>query len=323
MEWIDVFDLELNRIGALQTWISLVWREEYNTEGKLQIEVQQSEGVENLLKPWRYMQMRGKDTVMIIQSVKIRNKRIVAYGAMATWLLEKRVSNQVVANVNAEIGLRSVVQNMTPWPKLALGDIYGVIDKYANQTSDGSVLEYCKKIGAAADMGVRIRRGSQMLLFECYKPDLNPNARYADRYGNVAEVEYTISDKKTANVAIVAGAGSGNDRITVVVGDIHAAGADRLEVYLDARDVQPEENETNDAYIARLERRGKQKLLEYQHVEELKFEVQDDRAKLGDMIVVNVSALGIKARVRVTSEETISQHNQTKRTIGLGTPILM
>ena len=77
MEWIDVFDLELNRIGALQTWISLVWREEYNTEGKLQIEVQQSEGVENLLKPWRYMQMRGKDTVMIIQSVKIRNKRIV------------------------------------------------------------------------------------------------------------------------------------------------------------------------------------------------------------------------------------------------------
>lgn len=323
MEQIDVFDLDLNRVGALQTWISLVWREAYNAEGKFQIEVQQTKGAADLLKPWRYCQLRGRDTVMIIQSVRISGNRIIANGATALWVLEKRASTEEISDVNAETGLRSVVQNMSPWPALELGDVYGVADKYENQFSDDTVLEYCKKIGAAVDMGFRIRRSGQALLFECYKPELNPNARYSDQYGNIAEAAYTISDVNTANVAIVAGAGSGDARITVTVGNTEATGADRLEIYIDARDVQPEEGETDEAYIARLKKRGRKKLLEYQHIEEVKFEVQDDRAKLGDMITVNLSAIGVKVQVRVTSEEIVSQRNQTKRSIGLGTPILL
>ena len=106
-------------------------------------------------------------------------------------------------------------------------------------------------------------------------------------------------------------------------GDIEASGADRLEIYVDARDVQPEEGETDEAYVARLEKRGLKKLLECQHIEEVKFEVQDDRAKLGDMITVNLSSISLKIQVRVTSEEIVSQRNQTKRSIGLGTPILI
>lgn len=323
MEQIDVFDLNLNRIGVLQTWISLVWREEYAAEGKFQLEVQQTKGAAELLKPWRYCQLRGRDTIMIIQSAQCSDNRIIVNGATALWVLEKRVSTQEVSGVNAEAGLRSVVLNMTPWPCLELGELSGVADKFENQTSNDTVLEYCKTIGAAVDMGVRIRRREQTLLFECYKPALNTNARYSDQYGNIAVPTYTISELETANVAVVAGAGSGDERITVTVGNTEAVGADRLEIYVDARDVQPEEGESNDSYIARLERRGRKKLLEHQHVEEVKFEVQDDRAKLGDLITVNLSAVGLKVQVRVTSEETVSQRNQTKRSIGLGTPVLI
>ena len=150
MEQIDVFDLELNRIGMLQTWISLVWREEYHSAGKFQLEVQQTKGATDLLKPWRYCQLRGRDTVMIIQSVKVSDNRIIAYGATALWVLEKRVSTQEISDVNAEAGLRSVVLGMSPWPCLELGELYGVTDKYTNQTSDDTVLEYCKQIGADA-----------------------------------------------------------------------------------------------------------------------------------------------------------------------------
>lgn len=323
MQQIDVFDLDLNRVGALQTWISLVWREEYSAPGQFQLEVQQTKGVAQLLVPWRYCQLRGRDTIMVIYSMYIKDNRIIANGASALWVLGRRVSTQVVSRVNAETGLRSVLLGMTPWPRLELGELSGVADQYENQTSDGSVLEYCKKICAAVDMGVRIRRSGAALLFECYKPDVNPNARYSDQYGNISEPTYTISDAKTANVAVVAGAGSGDERITVVVGNTEATGADRLEVYVDARDVQPEEGESTDDYAARLERRGRQKLLDYQHVEGVSFEVQDDRAKLGDMITVHLSAINIRVRVRVTSEEIISQRNQTRRSIGLGTPILI
>lgn len=323
MEQIDVFDLDLNRVGALRTWISLVWREEYNTLGKFQIEVQQTKGAAALLKPWRYCQMRGRDTVMIIQSIKVSDNRIIAYGAAALWVLERRVSTMVISDVNAETGLRNLIMGMTPWPRLELGEVYGVPDKYTNQISDDTVLEYCKKIGAAVDVGVRIRRSGQRLLFECYKPELNLNARYSDQYGNIADADYTTSEVNTANVAVVAGAGSGNERITVEVGATEATGAERLEIYVDARDVQPEEGESQEAYIVRLEKRGKKKLLEHQHIEEVKFTVQDDRAKLGDLITVTLSAVGLKVQVRVTSEEIVSQRNQTKRSIGLGTPVLI
>lgn len=323
MEQIDVFDINLNRVGVLQTWISLVWREEYNAEGKFQLEVQQTKGATELLKPWRYCQLRGRSTVMIVQSVKISGKRIIAYGASALWVLEKRASTMEISDVNAEIGLRSVILGMSPWPRLELGDIYGVSDKFENQISDDTVLKYCKQIGAAMDMGVRIRRSGQRLLFECYKPELNLNARYSDQYGNIADADYTTSEVNTANVAVVAGAGSGNERITVEVGATEATGAERLEIYVDARDVQPEEGESQEAYIVRLEKRGKKKLLEHQHIEEAKFTVQDDRAKLGDLITVTLSAVGLKVQVRVTSEEIVSQRNQTKRSIGLGTPVLI
>ena len=323
MEQLDIFDLNLNRVGVLQTWISLAWRENYNAEGKFQVEVQQTRGAADLLKPWRYCQLRGRDTVMVIQSIQVLGNRIVAYGATALWVLEKRVSTDVISDTNAETGLRNVIANMTPWPRLELGNLYGVTDKYTNQFSDDTVLEYCKAIGTAVDMGFRIRRSGQALLFECYKPEINPNARYSDQYGNIADASYTISDLDTANVAIVAGAGSGDERITVTVGNTEATGADRLEIYIDARDIQPEEGETDEAYRARLEKRGVKNLIEYQHVEEVKFSVQDDRAKLGDMIMVNLSAVGLKVQVRVTSEEIVSQKNQTKRSIGLGTPVLV
>lgn len=323
MEQIDVFDLELNRVGVLQTWISLVWREEYNSAGKFQVEVQQTKGAAELLKRWHYCQLRGRDTVMVIQSVQVSDNRIIANGATALWLLDKRISTQVISGINAETGLRSLVLNMTPWPCLQLGDTYGVPDKYQQQMSDDTVLEYCKKIGTAVDMGVRIRRSGQALLFECYKPPLNPNARYSDQYGNIANAVYTVSDVKTANVAVVAGAGSGDGRVTVTVGNTEATGADRLEIYVDARDLQPAETDDDATYRATLRRRGEKKLLECLRIEEVKFEVQDDRAKLGDLIMVNLSAVGLKVQVRVTSEEIVSQRNQTKRSIGLGTPVLI
>lgn len=323
MQQIDIFDLDLKRIGTLQTWISMVWMEEYNAHGKFQIEIQMTPDAARLISPWRYCQLRGRETVMVIQSVQVKGNRVIANGATALWLLEKRISTHVVRAVNAEAGLRSVVMGMTPWPHLTVGTLYGITDKFENQMSDGTVLEYCKKIGAAVDMGVKIRKESSALLFECYKPPINLNARYSDQYGNISGSAYTISDAKTANVAIVAGAGSGDERITVAVGNVGAVGADRLEIYVDARDIQPEEGESAEEYAARLEARGRRKLLECQHVESIKFDVQDDRAKLGDMITVYLSAVNLKVQVRVTSETIVSQRNQLQRSIGLGTPILI
>ena len=36
---VSVYNLRLERIGVIETWVSLVWQECYNTEGSFQLEV--------------------------------------------------------------------------------------------------------------------------------------------------------------------------------------------------------------------------------------------------------------------------------------------
>jgi hypothetical protein len=320
---IDIYDTNLNRVGVLQTWVSMVWREDYNNVGKFQIEVQLADDAVKLLKPWNYCGLRGRKTVMVIQSVQITDNRIVANGAAAVWLLDKRISTEVYRRVNAEAAMHEIVECMTPWPCVEPGELVGFEDVYPNQTSDGTVLEYCRTIGETVDMGFRLRKDGQRLLFECYKPTLNDNARYSDKYGNISDTTYTISDIGVANVALVAGAGEGDARMHVEVGAVDAVGAERFETYIDARNIQPGETETMEEYYERLVHHGEQKLVEMRRVEAVKFSVQDDRAQLGDLIRVNLSSVNLQVRVRVVSEEIVSQRNQIKRSIGVGTPMLI
>ena len=323
MHRIEVFDAQLNRLGVIQTWISLTWREGYNAEGNFQLEVQAGGNDAELLKPWNYCALSGQDTVMVIRSAQLANNRIVAYGAAAVWVLEKRVSTAVVANQNAEEAMRGLVNDMTPWPCVELGAAAGITEVFENQISDGTVLKYLKDIGAAVDIGFRLRRSGKKLLFECYKPDVNENAKYSDRYGNIKDPAYTINDQFAANVAIVAGAGEGEARITVEAGATGAAGTDRLELYVDARGETKADGESDAAYRARLVRVGQQKLLDNQRTETLRFDVQDDRARLGDLIPVWLSAIGIRATVRVIAVEIVSQKNRISRSIALGTPTII
>ena len=38
MKVFNIYDSNLNRVGTIETWVSLVWSEGYNTIGKFQIE---------------------------------------------------------------------------------------------------------------------------------------------------------------------------------------------------------------------------------------------------------------------------------------------
>ena len=190
-------------------------------------------------------------------------------GYPATWLLTKRVSAVTVKNQNAESAMRSLVSAAKPWPRLELGTEYGFDTTFEKQTSGGTVFDYCKTIGQACDLGFRIvldgKGSSKRLLFECFRPTFDPNRRYSPKWGNLLNSGWSFSDTDYANVALVQGAGEGNERATVWVGDVNATGSDRREMYIDARDIKPDEdkNETNtsQSYLEKLADRGGEKLL--------------------------------------------------------------
>lgn len=321
----SIYDENLTRLGVISTFVSLVWEERYADCGTFQISVVQIDGIADLLKPDRYVGIKNSDTLMIIKSVQIVDSRVVADGYAAVRLLSDRVSVDVVSNTNAESAMRGLVQRMNPWPRVELGAVSGLADVFTAQKSDATILDYCRAIGEAADMGFKLRydRITKKLLFECYKPAKNPNLRFSTLYGNMGGIEYSNSTANYKNVAVVAGAGEGENRITVYAGDTSSIGTQRREMYVDARQDQPQEGETTEEYKARLVRIGEEKLLGQVKIENFKFILDDDRAKLGDIVSCAIPEIGVKLEVRITGITLTSQNNQNTIEASVGTPIVI
>lgn len=321
----NIYDLNLNRVGTLTTWVSMVWDESYNSDGSFQIEVQQTEAAANLLRPDRYAGISESQTLMLIKAVQISDDTIVASGYPADYIFEDRVSTTVVSNTNAEAALRNLVSSMQPWPGIELGESAGLMDTFAAQKSDASLREYMQIIAQAVDMGFMLRhdKKAKKLFFECYKPGVNANARYSTMYGNMGELGYSVSTASLKNVAIVAGAGEGDARVTVTAGDTASAGADRHEMYVDARNEQPEEGESDADYRARLVRYGDEKLVGQVKIENFSFVLDDNKAQLGDIVTCNVPEIGVKLQVRITGVKRTSQNNSTAVEVSVGTPIIL
>lgn len=330
---LDVLDaITLTRVGWVDVWVSLYWDSPYYSEGGFTLEVRPTEENLQLLQEGRWL-VRSDETPRIPMRICSRanqneDANLVVTGYPATWILSKRCSATRVKNQNAEQAMRSLVSAMQPWPRLELGTEYGFDTIFSKQTSGGSVFDYCQTIGQACDLGFRIildgSGSNKKLLFECFRPTFDPNNRYSPQWGNLLNTGWSFSDTDYANVALVQGAGEGSARATVWVGDVDSTGADRRELYIDARDVQPDtengETTTSQTYLQALADRGGKKLLEQLRTGSIEFDVEDDALQVGDVLHVSLPQLSYTAMVRVADIITTSQSSGTARTIRLGTP---
>lgn len=328
---LDVLDeLTLARLGRIEVWVSLYWDEPYNTAGEFTLEVRPTEENLSLLREGRWLRRSDSDVPMRIchRSNENTDSNLVVTGFPGTWTLTKRACTSIVKNENAEAAMRRLVAAMDPWPRLELGELVGFDTRYTAQTSGGSVLNYLTTIGAACDLGFRIvlagKNADKKLRFEVYRPTADPNNRFSTKWGSLTGASWAFGDNDYCNVAVVQGAGEGENRATVTVGLTDATGADRRELYVDARDVQPDEEKgetsKSQAYLERLMARGTNKLLEQLRTGSIEVSLDADLSP-GDVAFCTLPELGYKATVRVADVITQSQSDGTTRTLRLGTPV--
>lgn len=330
---LDVLDADtLVRVGWVDVWVSLYWDSPYYSEGGFTLEVRPTDENLQLLTEGRWLVRRDESPRVPMRICSRTNQNmdanLVVSGYPATWLLTKRVSAVSIKSQNAEAAMRNLVSAAKSWPRLALGTEYGFDTTFEKQTSGGTVFDYCKTIGQACDLGFRIvldgKGSSKRLLFECFRPTFDPNRRYSPKWGNLLNTGWSFADTDYANVALVQGAGEGDQRATCWVGDVDSTGADRREIYIDARDIQPDEEKgettASQSYLDKLADRGGQKLLAQLRTGSIEFDVDDDALAVGDVLRVSLPQLGYAAMVRVADIITESQSSGTTRTIRLGTP---
>lgn len=76
--------------------------------------------------------------------------------------------------------------------------------------------------------------------------DGNTPVVFSFELDNLNSILYEEDAASYKNIAIVAAEGKGKDRHIIEVGDVDSSGIDRIELYVDARDLQPEEGATID-----------------------------------------------------------------------------
>lgn len=320
---VSFYDKNLELITVISRWVSLLGVNTYNTMGAFTLELRNNSNISQLMKDFFYCTIDNDDeNPYIVMSAQSVDGSVVFTGFPCTYIFSKRASTTTIKNKNAEQAMKSLVDGMTPWDNLTTASVQGLTDVFDNQISDRQVLEYLQGISQSTNMGFKVVKEGKNLVFKCFKPSVNNNVKYSTSLRNVANLEYFKSDNDYYNVAIVAGAGEGSNRVTVTAMIGNPTGTGRRELYVDARNEQPEEGETTNAYKQRLTQIGLQKLTETLKVETLHFLVKEsDDVKLGDIINVSLDEFDISIQARVVEEQILNENNTTVRTISVGTPI--
>lgn len=114
---IFVYSPELKLLGRIESWVSLVWPERYNTYKNVQgaqLELHESTSLQALCRPDRYLWLVGSEHLMRICSAQTSDHRLVVSARDAAYILDERSSLQTLKNFSAETTLRQLVTAMEP-----------------------------------------------------------------------------------------------------------------------------------------------------------------------------------------------------------------
>lgn len=323
MTELILMDQDFNILAIMDDFSSLAWNPRFLGVGECQVECDIK--YFELIQQATYISKLGTTETCVIdmdQLVKdeIGGKSVVFQGHFLKQILEDRAVPEMMNFNNKtveEVILGLIEANFIdarPFDKLRVqytGEADNVI---TTQITGGSVLEKIVKIEEEQRVSCNVVYDSLSDEIVCtvetgtdrsQEQDENNWVIFSEDLENIYDYDY-VKVRSYKNFAYVAGAGEGKDRKIITV-DIRQPEDDLKELYVDARDLQPT-NENGDPipeaqYEENLRQRGLEKLAEYEVVEEIAAKVLADGYKrdyfLGDIVDFIDNSKGIQARLRI------------------------
>lgn len=320
-----ILDEKLNVVSIVgKRFKSCLWSEGYNTVQSFTLELVASDHFKKTIRPNCFVWRRDRETIGVIKSVEIKDDVLVATGKQAVRVLDDiAFVGTIYPGERIYYAISNAYSQTSKNPNISIISEY-VNEEYDHQISNKSMLSLITTMCQECDVGFASKffwtSNDPTIDIEFYKPKQNPNLIFSELIGNLSGVSVSFSSENFKNYAIVLGAGDGDERKKVFVDKTN--GGERYELIVDARDVQPEENETPEDYLARLKSRGIEALLEKQNTLNCAFSVLADdfgkRFDLGDILTINLSDFGMQLIARVTRFSEKAQNNLSKVTIEVG-----
>lgn len=342
-------DPSLERVGVIDSYRSIIWTQRYYEPGDFEIWIDATPENIALCRRGRllYRDMDYENgtlkSVMIIQLVQLHTSleegnTILLQGKDIKSLLNQRIIwNQTVFSGTLEANIRKAITENVISPSIAARAISnfvlavemgGTATVKAQATGENLgtwISEQLKVYEIGYD--VVVTGGSFVFSLyrgvdRSYEQSVNPYVVFSPGYENLLGTDYIEDATEYANVAMIAGEGSGSSRKTATAGDSIVSGLDRREVFIDAKDLSTDTDSgtiSTSTYKAQLVTKGEEALAEHQVGVEFTGEIQPNvnftygvDYFLGDKIEI-ANEYGVEASARII--EIIDSEDETGRTV--------
>lgn len=318
---ISIYDTELKRVLILENqFISCLWKEDYNNVGAFTLELQATAELKKIIRPDYFAGRKDRKTLMIIKTVEIKEDRLILSGKSALRALADIAFIGTVAKDTVIIdGLKTAYDKTDKAPLITIADSK-LPDTYKNQISNKSMLDLALTMCRSTDIGIKAQRNKQQIEIVLYKPEPNSNLIFSKTYGNLLDEKIVLSTEQYKNYCIVLGAGEGDQRYRVNIDKTD--GEPKRTIIVDSRDLQKEQDETDEQYLAKLQARGIEKLQETVKTWEVTFSPLAENFgtmfDLGDILTIRLTDYKMNITSRVMSFSQKEQNNEITTTVEVG-----
>lgn len=333
---IRVYNPQLQLIGIIDNYVSLIWNRKYSAAGNFELHVPITADNVNYLQIENIIAYPGAIEAGVIEDIRLEESAGKSDFAVKGRFLESYLDRRLIYGLGMatynfsgylETAMRTLITNAAAIPLLELGELQGYSDTVTFQATYQNLLKYESKLADSVGWGFRCVPDfvDKKIVFEIYK-GLDHSENQSDRirvvfsegFNNLNGAQYTENDQLLKTVCYVGGQGDGDDRTWVTVGDTTATGLALREVKLDATDINPN-NLTPAQYEDKLRQRGDE-LLKNSDILIQSFEceaipngnfIYKTHYDLGDIVTLKKDSWGLSMDLRITEMTEIYERNKT------------
>ncbi len=235
-----------NRIGTVESLTSLQWLSLYNSAGEVKLVCAPTEFNISALVNQNVIYVDGQPQAAVIVDVEKNGNKMTVRAFETTRRWEKRVLMGTLNINNIEKAMLEMCVKNRRGLKGVTAGTKGYTETAQTQKSWGSVFAALTELSQEYWLGFRenFDQTTTQMTFEVYKgtdrTNIN-NSNYVGYFGDDVKNLYGTSVRESIaehrNVAVVAGAGEGENRVVEIVSITHIDDNNREEIFVDARDV--------------------------------------------------------------------------------------
>ena len=286
---LTVLNTNLDDVYILDIYESFIWTDRYCSYGDFELYTAISKDVLNYIKQDYYLRNRESQHVMIIEKILISSdvedsNHITVSGRSLESILDRRIvwgqrtlsgnlqnvvktlldenvispvdNNRKISNFVFEASTDPLITGLSIDTQYTGNNLYDVINNLCEERNIGFkvTLNNSKQFVFKLYAGVDRSYGQTSIPYVIFSPN----------FENIINSSYIESRSSFKNVTLVGGEGEGSARRYTTVGV--GVGLNRRELFTDARDISSDVGDgvvlTDEEYTAKLQQRGREKLIE-------------------------------------------------------------